>query len=906
MGTPSTYRSLTADELRETWLSFFEVRGHVRRPSASLVPENDPTLLFTGAGMNPFKEYFAGRVTPPFRRATTIQKCFRQGDLENVGKTPRHLTFFEMLGHFSFGDYFKTEAIAWAWEFLTKELGVPADRLVVSIYREDDEAFEAWRAIGVGRHRIARFGAGENFWPANAPRDGPNGVCGPCSEVYFDCGEARALGDESDESYDSGRYVEIWNSVFTEYDRRGVDDLAMLPQKNIDCGVGFERVLAMLEGQYSVFTTSLFRPMIEAIASLAGTEHPFPASGDLPAGEGARRIRRIADHARGACFLVADGVRPSNEGRGYVLRRVLRRAIRDGIQLGLEDPFLTDLVEPVIGTMEKGYPTLREGAEVIRSVLGGEEAQFRRTYIQGLRYLEAEIAGLGPGAVLDGAGAFRLYDTYGFPVDLAERILEERGIRVDHEGFRRAMAEQQERARAGSKLHDSIFAGGPSSDLKGRGIEPTVFVGYDRPGGDLFRAEDRGVLAEGTIVGLVGDGRLVGAAEAGDEVAVILDRTPFYTESGGQVGDRGVLVRSGTCVEVEDTQARDGYVLHEGRVVEGRLETGQAVSARVDESRRDATRRNHTATHLLQAALRKVLGEGVRQEGSFVAADHLRFDFRHPDALSDEEIRRVEGLVNEWILANDPVETEVLPLAEAKASGAISLFGETYGETVRVVAIPCGSKELCGGTHCRRTGDIGSLRIRLETSIASGIRRIEAVTGQGAVDASATDRHVVRDLGMALKARPDELLERLRLLQQEIKDLRKARERARRKEGLDAVGRLVDEAKDIGGLRVQIAFLGGVDGKALRGLWDGLREGGIDVAVVIGEVEGRAPLLVGLSKNATARGIDARHLLGAATEVLGGRGGGRPDLAQGQGQDPARREEALARVRERLSQSLAS
>ncbi len=893
MGTESPFRSLTADQLRAAWFAFFEERGHVRRPSDSLVPESDPTLLFTGAGMNQFKEYFAGLVPPPYRRATTIQKCFRQGDLDHVGRTPRHLTFFEMLGHFSFGDYFKTEAIAWAWEFLTKEMGAPADLLWVSVYEQDDEAYDAWRKIGVPRERIARFGADENFWPADAPTKGPDGVCGPCSEVYFDYGERRAKGDGGSNEFDSGRFVEIWNSVFTQFDRRGVNDLVPLPQKNIDCGVGFERVLAMIEGQYSVFTTSLFRPIVEAVSEISGVEHPFLDNGDLPEGEGPRRIRRIADHARASCFLVADGVRPSNEGRGYVLRRVLRRAIGDGIQLGLDDPFLSALVDPVLQVMAGGYPTLPEGAEVFRSVFDTEEAQFRRTYEQGVRFLEVETRGMGAGAVLSGAQAFKLYDTYGFPVDLAARLLASRGVTIDQDGFQVAMREQQERARAGSKIHGAIFVGGPLSDLRAREVQTTEFVGYDR------------VEASARVVGLVRDGALVDTIEAGDRVQVILDRTPFYAESGGQVGDAGTLTVDGGQVAVRDTQAREAYVLHEGAVTRGRMETGNEVQVVVDDAKRDATRRNHTATHLLHAALRQILGESVRQEGSLVAPDHLRFDFSHPQAMAEAEIEEVERLVNEWILANDEVSTETKPLDEAKASGATSLFGEKYDDLVRVVSVESGSSELCGGTHARRPGDIGAFRLTQETAVAAGVRRIEAVTGFGAVSLAARDRRLVKELSTTFKVVPDEILERVEALKDEVKSLRKAEERGRRDAGLAAVGRLVETAEDLGGLRVQAVSLPGVDGKALRGIWDGLKQGGVDVAVVIGEAGGKAPLLVGLSPAAVERGLDARALLGAATEVLGGRGGGRPDMAQGQGQDAKRRDEALAQAREALEAALA-
>jgi alanyl-tRNA synthetase len=895
----------TPDALRETWMAFFEARGHTRWPSDSLVPAHDPTLLFTGAGMNQFKDMFLGKGNLPFRRAATIQKCFRQGDLDNVGRTPRHLTFFEMLGHFSFGDYFKDRAIPWAFEFLTKTLDVPMDRLRVSVYEQDDEAFDLWRSLGFPRDRIGRFDARENFWPANAPEVGPNGPCGPCSEIFFDYGEARAKGDGGPDAFDSGRFVEIWNSVFTQFDRRGPNDLAPLPQKNIDCGVGFERVLAVLEGQYSPFGTTLFRPVLERIAGLSDRPYAFSAHGDLPPGEDARRMRRISDHARGACLLVTDGVKPSNEGRGYVLRRILRLAIRDGIQLGLEEPFLKALVEPVVATMGRAYPGLVEGADVIRTVFDGEEVRFRQTYAQGLSYLEEELQRMGSAKTLPGAAAFRLHDTYGFPVDLAERIAEERGLAVDREGFEREMEAQRERARRGSKMVDDIFAGGPVTELKAQRVRPTKFLGYDDGSPD-----GRGVRAEVAVVGIVRGDALAASVEAGEPpLLVVLDQTPFYAESGGQVGDRGTLVdpedpERATFV-VEDTTSEDGYVLHRGRLVAGRLSVGDALHADVDEALRDATRRNHTATHLLHLALKQVLGGHVRQEGSLVAPDRLRFDFSHPRALTPEEVEQIEARVNEWILVNDAVVTEVMGLDAAKASGAVSLFGEKYASVVRVVGVDSGSRELCGGTHCRRTGDIGSFRITLETSIAAGVRRLEAVTGAGAVEAAARDRRLLRHVAGMLKTSAEDVAGRVEALQEELKTLRKAAEKARAEAGLSAAGRLLASAEAVEGLRVQAASVAGVDGKALKALWDRLAQDGLDVAFLVGEAGGKAPVLVALSAGARQRGLDARLLLGEAAEVLGGGGGGKPDLAQGQGQDRARIDEALGRVRAAVRAHLA-
>jgi len=882
---------MSPDELRQKWFAFFEQHGHTHRPSDSLVPENDPTLLFTGAGMNQFKAQFVGKGDLSARRVTTIQKCFRQGDLENVGRTPRHLTFFEMLGHFSFGDYFKKEAIQWAWTFLLDEVGLPQDKLWVTIHEDDDEAAAAWAAVGIDPERVLRCDAKENFWPADAPAKGPNGPCGPCTEIFYDYGPGFEAGDGHAGAYDSGRYVEIWNSVFTQYDRREGGELVDLPQKNIDCGAGFERVLAAAHGEISPFGTQIFRPIVNRVAELANRTYAWRADGGQTEGEDARRMRRIAEHARAMCFLVCDGVKPGNEGRGYVLRRVMRRAIRDGIQLGLTDPFLADLVDVVIDVMAGAYPELAEGREVLRSVLEGEDKRFRQTYGKGLRYLEEEIRALGDEKTLSGEAAFKLYDTYGFPLDLAQVILAERHLDVDEAGFETAMQAQRERARAGSKMKTDIFAGGPLVELADQGVQPTTFVGYDE------------VTSDAQVVGLLRGEALLERAEAGEEVTLVLDRSPFYAESGGQVGDRGSLEAEGLLVTVRDTSKREGFHLHDAVVVRGTLTVGTPVVAAVDVARRDAVRRNHTATHLLHAALREVLGEHVQQEGSLVAADRLRFDFRHPQALTPDEVARIEGLVNGWILRNDEVRTEVCDLAAAKASGAMSLFGEKYTDRVRVLSIESGSKELCGGTHCVRTGDIGSFRITVETSIAAGIRRMEGVTGAGAVALAARDRDVVTALGGLLKASPEEVLPRVQALQDEIRAMKKAAEKAALQAGVRAAGELVAEADDVGGLKVLAASLAGVDPKALKGVWDTLRKKGVAGAALIGEAGGKAPILVALTKDAAARGLDAKLILQSMTAHLGGGGGGSPVMAQGQGQDRGRIDAALAAAREAFAEA---
>ena len=891
---PPAHAPRSHDHLRKAWTDFFTARGHTAYPSASLIPENDPTLLFTGAGMNQFKDMFLGKGNLPFTRATTIQKCFRQGDLDNVGRTPRHLTFFEMMGHFSFGDYFKDDAIPWAWTFLTKVLELPQARLFVTVFTDDDEAHALWRKAGVPDHQLARFDASENFWPADAPSKGPNGPCGPCSEVFFDYGKRFAAGDAGPNNFDTGQYVEIWNSVFTQFDRRDVNKLEPLPQRNIDCGAGLERMMAAVERQISPFGTSLFRPIVQAVADRADKRYAFDPEGGQPNDEDARRIRRIAEHARASCALIADGVKPGNEGRGYVLRRVLRRAIRDGIQLGMDDPFLQDLVDPVLDVFGDAHPTLREGRDVLRATLDTEDQRFRQTYRAGLRFLDEALDNLS-GKVLPGEAAFKLYDTYGFPVDLAELILEERGLSVDHDGFETAMQAQRERARAGSKIKGDIFAAGPLTDLKAAGATPTVFTGHGVPG-----TED-----DATVLGVIGEQRdLLDEAPAGTTVSVVLDRTPFYAEAGGQVGDRGHLRGDGVTVSVVDTQKQEGFHVHRGTVAEGVLRPNATVRAIVDRSVRDAVRRNHTATHLLHKALKDILGDHVRQEGSLVAPDRLRFDFSHGQALTDDEVDRIEQSVNRWILANEQVQTDVMDLASAKASGAMALFGEKYDDRVRVVHVDSGSRELCGGTHCLRTGDIGSFRITLETSIAAGVRRMEAVTGEGAVTLSGTEGRIVRDLGVLLKAKPEEVVGRIRALQSEIRQLKKAAEKAQRDAGHQVAGRLVDTAREVGGLRVQVAAVPGVDAKGLKGVWDVLRKGGVEAALLIGEANGKAPLLAAASDAAATAGLDARELLKAATQVLGGGGGGRPTMAQGMGQHPKAGDEAMKAVWSALARAL--
>jgi alanyl-tRNA synthetase len=890
---------LTPQQLRDAWQKFFVGKGHTAYASASLVPANDPTLLFTGAGMNQFKDMFLGKGSHPFRRASTVQKCLRAGDIDNVGKTLRHLTFFEMLGNFSFDDYFKDEAIAWGWEFTTAVLGIPGDRVTVTIYEEDEESFSNWRRIGIPVERIRRFSAKANYWPQNAPDDGPNGPCGPCTELYYDAGPGTERGDAGPDDLDSGRYLEFWNLVFPQFDRQGKQDLRPLGRRNVDTGAGLDRTLAVLDvvsGRTKVadvFHTDLMMPIVTKAAARVNVPY-VPGSPESP------RIRRIADHARAAVFCIADGVKPSNEGRGYVLRRILRRAIRDGILLGVADSFVAELVPTVIAAMRDGYPDLPAGERTLRDVIRGEEEQFRATYAKGLRYFEDELSHFKTTGVVPGAIAFKLHDTYGFPIDLLTQIAEEEHrLRVDRPGFDRELEAQRTRARAATKMAGDVFDTGPLGEIKSRGGRSTDFLGYDGAGCE----------GEGAVVGLVVGEKFVERANAGQDVTVVLDRTPFYAEGGGQVGDRGVLASGKpgglAKISVRDTKGSEGFSLHLGRVEEGEISVGDRVLAVVDRNARDATRRNHTATHLLHEALKRVLGSHVQQKGSLVAPDRLRFDFSHGKALAAEELSKIETLVNGWILDNAAVDTQEMATEAAKSAGAVALFGENYGDRVRVVGVPAEgtsggpagswvSRELCGGTHARRAGDIGSFRITSEGAVASGVRRIEGATGTGALAAAASDRERLRELSAMLKAPPDQIATRITALQDELRDLRKLQEKAAAEAGAGAAKSLASKALAIGSLRVLVADVPGIDSKGLRPLADALFAADVHAVVLVGDADGKAPVLAAGTPVATKAGFNSGDALKAVIAVLGGKGGGRPDMAQGQGESRTRLAEALA------------
>jgi alanyl-tRNA synthetase len=872
---------MRADELREAYLSFFEGKGHTRYPSDSLVPANDPTLLFTGAGMNQFKEMFLGVGNLPFKRATTSQKCFRTGDLDNVGKTYYHHTFFEMLGNFSFGDYFKREAIHWAWELVTKVLKLPSDKIWVSVYQDDDEAFDIWtKEVGFRRDRVWRLGPKSNFWPANAPEDGPNGPCGPCSEIFWDFGSPGAEGDP-----DAARYCEFWNLVFQQYNRVGKNDLVPLKQAGVDTGMGFERMLAVMNGVRSNFETDLFRPIIDEVARIARREYAF----EDPLGP---QFRRIADHVRAGVFLVADGVKPSNEGRGYVARRVLRRAVRDGIALGIEKPFLHRLVPTIVGLMGRAYPEVKSAEAAATAFLRAEDEKFRETYFTGIELLERELRGLR-GKTLPGETAFVLYDSHGFPFELCEEICAEKGIRVDRAAFEREMEKQRARSREGSAMGGEVFVATALSALK-KDARETEFLGYAREEAEsLAEAVIRGETPVDEITAKDGDTRILARA------------TPFYSESGGQVGDAGEITGPRGKFLVADTKRIEGYVFHYGRVVEGAIRKGERIELRIDRRRRSEIRRNHSATHLLHAALRLVLGKHVTQAGSLVAPDRLRFDFTHPKPVTAEELSAIEEWVQEEILRNSEVTTEVMDTHQAKAMGAMALFGEKYGDVVRVVRIGPHSLELCGGTHVGSSAEIGTSLVTSEGGVAAGVRRIEMISGGGAFTLARAQRGMLRELATSLRTEPGALDQRVAALQREVRDLRKREADQARSVGLAAVDDLLRGAAAAKGVTVVAGVVEGDDAGALRALADALRaKAGESVLLLAGRGKERAALLVTASDGAVKRGVKAGDVLKGLADRLGGKGGGKPQMAQGQAPLGEGLEDALLSARDAVSARL--
>ncbi len=863
-----TSRSTSSAALRRRFLDFFAARGHEVVRSAPLVPANDPTLLFTNAGMVQFKETFLGQESRPYDRAASVQRCVRAGgkhnDLENVGYTARHHTFFEMLGNFSFGDYFKREAIAYAWEFLTGELGIDPGRLWVTVYDEDDEAASIWLdEVGVDPARFSRIGAADNFWSM-----GDTGPCGPCTEIFYDHGPDVPGGPPGTPEADGDRYVEIWNLVFMQYNRDADGRLSELPRPSVDTGMGLERLAAVMQGVRSNYDIDLFRRLIEATAQATGQSDLSSPS-----------LRVIADHIRSTAFLIVDGVVPSNEGRGYVLRRIVRRAIRHGYRLGVKEPFFHRLVGPLADEMGGAYPELSEARVRVERVVRQEEERFAETLEQGMQILEQAIAGLS-GDVIPGETAFRLYDTYGFPVDLTADIARERGLRVDLEGFERAMAEQRERARAAGQFGVDYGAGLESAAA-------SDFSGYER------------LADEARVTALFRGQEAVDRLDEGDEGVVVLARTPFYAESGGQVGDTGRLRSADGEVEfvVTDCQRQPGGgILHIGRLARGRIDLGDRLGAEVDAGRRQAIALHHSATHLLHAALRRVLGGHVVQKGSLVDPDRLRFDFSHDGAMTETEIAAVESLVNEQIRRNLPVETAVMSFDEARERGAMALFGEKYGDEVRVLEMGDFSSELCGGTHVRRTGDIGLFKIVSESGVAAGVRRIEAVAGAVALDWIGEGERQLAAVARLLKGGRGEVLARVEQMLQRQRRLEKEIESLKGRLASNAGSDLAASAVEVGGCRLVAVRIDGADPRSLRETVDQLKNKLGSAVIVLAAVEGpKVALVAGVTPDRQDR-VSAVDLVNHVAAQVGGRGGGRPDMAQAGGSRPQGLDEALASV----------
>ena len=868
-------------EIREAFLRFFEEKGHTRVASSSLVPADDPTLLFTNAGMNQFKDCFLGLEKRAYTRAVSSQKCVRAGgkhnDLENVGYTARHHTFFEMLGNFSFGDYFKRDAIHYAWEFLTSAnwLGLPKDKLWVTVYHTDDEAYDIWtKEIGVPAERMVRIGdnkgapyASDNFWAM-----GDTGPCGPCTEIFYDHGDHIWGGPPGSPEEDGDRYIEIWNNVFMQFNRTADGVMHPLPAPSVDTGMGLERISAVLQHVNSNYEIDLFQNLLKGASEAIGCAQDNAAS-----------LKVVADHIRSCSFLIADGVLPSNEGRGYVLRRIIRRACRHGNKLGATDTFFHRIVPTLVAEMGDAFPELRNQQAHIERVLKTEEEQFARTLEQGLRILEQDLAAL-KGSEIPGDIVFKLYDTYGFPMDLTGDIARERGLTIDEAGFEAAMAAQRERARAASQF-------GVDYNQLVKVDTDTLFEGYDTTAGSA------------QIVALLRDGQAVDELAEGESGVVVLDRTPFYAESGGQVGDSGYLSGAGVRFDVRDTTKAGGAHLHHGVVASGSLAVGSTIKAVVDDGIREATKANHSATHLLHAALRQVLGEHVQQKGSLVDSQRLRFDFSHFEAIRPEQLRELERMVNEQIRSNTAVEIEITDIETAKARGAMALFGEKYGNEVRVLTMGGGfSVELCGGTHVSRTGDIGLFKIVSEGGIAAGVRRIEAITGAAALDWVNETEEQLRQAAQLVKGNRDTLLSKLGAALERSQQLEKEIQQLKARAASAAGNDLAGEAQQLNGMAVLVKRVDGVDGKGLLTLIDQLKNKlGSAVILLGGELDGKVVLVAGVTKDLTGR-VKAGDLIRNTAQAVGGKGGGRPDMAQGGGTDVAALDAALAGAAEWVAQ----
>ncbi len=872
------------NELRKMFLEFFESKNHLVMKSFSLVPHNDKSLLLINSGMAPLKPYFTGQEVPPNRRVATCQKCIRTGDIENVGKTARHGTFFEMLGNFSFGDYFKDESIEWTWEFLTEVVGLEADRLYPSIYLDDEEAFEIWnKKIGIPADRIFRFGKEDNFWEHGS------GPCGPCSEVYYDRGAKYGCGKpDCTVGCDCDRYMEIWNNVFTQFDNDGHNNYTELDQKNIDTGMGLERLACVVQGVDSMFDIDTLFALREHVCRIAGVTYGKGEESDVS-------VRVITDHIRSVTFMISDGILPSNSGRGYVLRRLLRRASRHGRLLGIDREFLIELAETVIEGSKDGYPELEEKKDFIFKVITKEEEQFNKTIDQGLSILagmQEEMEKKGE-KVLSGEDAFRLYDTYGFPVDLTVEILEEKGLSIDEEGFKRAVEAQKEKAKGTFGEHNYNGREATVYDEIDPGVTST-FVGYDR------------MACGSKVTVLTTDTEIVEALSDGESGTIFTDETPFYAASGGQEADTGFIRSEGFEFCVEDTlKLLGGKIGHKGHVTKGMVKVGDAVTLEIDAKKRALSANNHSATHLLQKALRMVLGNHVEQAGSSVNADRLRFDFTHFSAMTPEEIRRVEEIVNEQIMNCLPVKAENMPIDEARKTGAAALFGEKYGDIVRVVSMGEFSKEFCGGTHVENTGVITAFKIISETGVAAGVRRIEALTSQGLMDYYNGLERKLLEVSKLMKAKPDQLTERISHLLTENKALKSEIERLKSRQAQDAMGDVMNQVTEVKGVKVLAAKVEGVDMNGLRDLGDQLKDQLSEGVVVLASAaNGKVSLMAMATKEAVSRGAHAGNLIREIASLVGGGGGGRPNMAQAGGKNPEGIDAAVAKVKEVLERQL--
>ncbi|PSP05162.1 MAG: alanine--tRNA ligase [Cyanobacteria bacterium SW_12_48_29] len=874
---PDSPQFLSGNEIRQKFLDFYAQRDHKVLPSASLVPE-DPTVLLTIAGMLPFKPIFLGQRTPPHPRATTSQKCIRNNDIENVGRTARHHTFFEMLGNFSFGDYFKEKAIAWAWELSTEGFGLSADRIFPTVFEEDDEAFDIWRdQMGIPAHRIYRLGEEENYWHA-----GPTGPCGPCSELYYDLHPER--GDKEIDLEDDTRFIEFYNLVFMQYNQDSEGNLTPLQNQNIDTGLGLERMAQILQGVPNNYETDLIFPIIQTAAELAGINY------DTCEEKAKVSLKVIGDHVRAVVQMIVDGITASNVGRGYVLRRLIRRVVRHGRSIGIQDEFTTKVAETAIALSESHYPQLREGAQLIKTELQREESRFLETLERGEKIL-TEILTSGPKQI-SGKDAFVLYDTYGFPLELTQEIAEEEGLTVDLEGFEAEMEAQRQRSQA---AHQTVDLTTQDSLEQLEEVHPTEFLGYTHHSTPV------------QVTALLANGKRVESASAGDEVQILLNQTPFYAESGGQIGDRGYLSGEDILVRIEDVQKEGYFFVHFGHLERGTLQLGTPVNAQIDRDCRRRAQAHHTATHLLQAALKQLVDSSISQAGSLVAFDRLRFDFNCPRALTSEELQQVEDTINTWIAEAYDTQEAVMPFDEAKAKGAIAMFGEKYGDEVRVIDVPGISMELCGGTHVNNTAEIGLVKIVSETGISSGVRRIEAVAGPAVLEYLNLRDRIVRDLSEQFKIQPEALPERINGLQGELKSTQKQLEALKQELAQAQSEQLLAQAESVGDYKILVAQMEGeVDADALKSAAERLQQKLGESAVVLGSspTEGKVSLVASFSQKVNQKGLQAGKFIGGIAKICGGGGGGRPNLAQAGGRDPSKLAEALDSARTQLHSAL--